>query len=97
MNTNMIDEMFEILREAMNKQYADRLPQGFYIYKLAEYTQDRFPAPNLWFEKKQNPAAKYLCIISDDCTASVPALGETVNAAIAAAIAKHESWGATKQ
>jgi len=94
---SMMDEMFELLKEAMNKQYADRLPQGFVIYKLAEYTQDKFPAPNLWYEKKLNPRAKYLCIISDDCTASVPALGETVNDAIMGAIAKQESYGATKQ
>lgn len=97
MNTNIMDEMFALLQEAMGKQYAHLMPEGFYIYKLAEYTPEKFPAPNLWYEKKLNPAAKYLCILTDDSTASVPALGETVNAAITNALAKLESYGATKQ
>lgn len=84
-----IEEMWIVLLGAMQMAYAARLPPGFIIHTLAEYSPDRFPAPNLWFEKRGNPAAKYIAILTSD-TAGVPALGETVTAAIDAAIAKIE-------
>lgn len=85
-----IDDAMELLRQAMERQYEHMLPEGFGIYKIAEYDPKVFPAPNLWYDKKMNPAARYLVILHGP-TSSVPALGETVSDAITAAIAKvHE-------
>lgn len=78
---------FELLKEAMSKQYAEMMPVGYAIYKLAEYDPHVFPAPGLLFERRRNPGVKYIAILISD-TASVPALGETVADAVGAAIVK---------
>jgi hypothetical protein len=79
--------MFSLLTQAMNGLYADQLPEGASIYKIAEYDPARHTAPNLWFEKRENPEAKYLAIIVTP-TSSVPALGKTVSDAVEFALSK---------
>lgn len=83
-----------ILLPVMRQMYADVMPAGFRIHLIAEYAQERFPAPNLWLEKRGKPASRYVAILVSD-TASVPALGETVTDAINSAIAKIEARDAT--
>lgn len=78
-----------LLAEAMNTQYAQLMPEGFTIHLIDEYRPNRYPAPNLWMEKKEKPNAKYIVILTSD-TRSVPALGETVADAIGWAISKIE-------
>lgn len=96
--TTVTEAMFcEIVQPATQALFADVLPAGYIIYKLAEYDPQVHTAPNLWFEKRENPSAKYLAILISD-TSSVPALGETVTDAISAAIAKVEKLeGSVKQ
>jgi hypothetical protein len=87
---------FAVLRDALNAQYKHMLPEGFDVYKIAEYDPVKHPAPNLWYEKTQNPAARYLVILTSDY-ATAPALGITVNDALAAAILKVEQRKGAKQ
>lgn len=95
--------MFELLGDALNKQYADLMPAGFMIWRVAEYDPDVHRAPNLWLEKRDKPDAKYVAILTSNVAiltsndASVPALGATVNDAVAAAIAKIEQMRSTPQ
>jgi hypothetical protein len=84
------EEMFEIVRQAMQAQYAEILPTGFSIHMIAEFDPERHRAPNLWLEKREKPAARYLAILISH-TSSVPALGETVADAIGSAISKIEA------
>lgn len=86
---------FEALRSALSAEYADLLPEGYSIYRIAEYDPEKHPAPNLRWEKAANPDARYLVILLSDW-ASVPALGVTVNDALKAAIAKAEHRDGTK-
>lgn len=85
-----------ILRDALNAQYRHMLPAGFEISRIAEYDPVKHPAPNLWYEKKLNPAARYLVNIMSD-SETVPALGVTVNDALKAAILKVEQRKGSKQ
>lgn len=78
-----------VLQPAMEAMYADLMPAGYSIYKLAEYDPKVHSAPNLWLERHEKPEAKYLAILVND-TGTVPALGETVTDAINAAILKIE-------
>ena len=80
-------DAFEILRAALSAEYKHMLPEGYAIYKVAEYDPQVHTAPNLWWEKRANPEARYLVILLSDW-ASVPALGVTVNNALKSAIAK---------
>ncbi len=84
-----LPDMFEILRDALNRQYAAMLPSGFVVHKVAEYDPKEHTAPNLAWEKGANPEARYLVILLSDW-ASVPALGVTVNDALKLAIYKIE-------
>lgn len=83
----VVDDMMEIVKQAMTAQYASVMPPGFSIWRIAEYDPEKHRAPNLWLEKREKPTARYLVQLHSD-TASVPALGETVNDAVQAAIAK---------
>ena len=82
-------EALSIVQEALSEEYKHMLPEGYVIYKVAEYDPQVHTAPNLWWEKQANPDARYLVILLSDW-ASVPALGVTVNDALKAAIAKAE-------
>ncbi len=84
------DAGLRVMEKVMGELFADLLPPGFWIYKICEYDPEVFPAPGLSLEKRANPAARYVAILTSD-TASVPALGETVTDAISAAIAKIEA------
>lgn len=95
--TTVTEAMFcEVVQPAMQALFADLMPAGYSIYKLAEYDPKVHTAPNLWLEKRENPAAKYLAILISD-TSSVPALGETVTDAISTAIAKIEAVNGSVQ
>lgn len=85
--TEVIDDMMEIVKQVMTAQYASVMPQGFSIGRIVEYDPTKHPAPNLWLEKREKPNARYLVQLHSE-TSSVPALGETVNDAMQAAIAK---------
>ena len=89
-NGLMKDAMLDVVRQALSAELADVMPRGFEIYLVAEYDPERFPAPNLWLEKREKPNARYVAILVSD-TDSVPALGETVADAVKASIAKIES------
>lgn len=78
--------MFEIVKKAMSALYAEQLGE-YQIYLIDEYTPEKFPAPNLWFEKRHNPEAKYIVILTSD-NRSVPALGKTVCDAIEYGLSK---------
>ena len=95
--TTTAEAMMRITHQVMDKLFVDLMPPGFSIYKIAEYDPQVFPAPGLLFEKRDNPAARYIAILTSD-TASVPALGETVTDAISASIVKIEAMqGTVKQ
>lgn len=84
-------EILELVIKAISAEYGNLMPDGFTVYRVDEYTQEKYPAPNLWFEKSREvPGAKYIVILTDDVS-SVPALGETVNHAMKRAIAKIEA------
>lgn len=89
-------EALELARLAMSAEYKHMLPEGYSIYKVAEYDPKEHPAPNLWWEKCANPKARYLVILLSDW-ASVPALGVTANDALKAAISKAESRDGVRQ
>jgi hypothetical protein len=86
------DQAFELIKMALSAEYEHMLPEGYVIYKVAEYDPEIHTAPNLWWEKREKPDARYLVILLSDL-ASVPALGATVNDALKAAIAKAQSIG----
>jgi hypothetical protein len=96
MSNNLIPPMLDIVRRALNAQYAHLLPDGFTVHMIAEYDPVFHPAPNLAWEKAANPDAKYLVILLSDW-ASVPALGVTVNDALKSAIQKGEHQYGAKQ
>lgn len=81
---------FQIITDALNAEYQHLMPAGFSIYRVAEYDPKHHTAPHLWFEKRENPACRYIVILTSD-TASVSALGETVNDAVKACILKIET------
>jgi hypothetical protein len=81
------EQALELTRLALSAEYEHLLPDGYVIYKVAEYDPQVHTAPTLWWEKGANPEARYLVILLSDW-ASVPALGVTVNDALKAAIAK---------
>ena len=88
------DDALEILRKALAAEYKNLLPEGYVIYKVAEYDPKVHTAPNLAWEKGTNPAARYLVILLSDW-ASVPALGQSVNDALKLAIYKAEKLDGT--
>jgi len=91
----MQPDMLEIVRKAINAEYAALLPDGFEVFRVDEYTQAKYPAPNLWYEKTHLvPEAKYVAILLGE-QESVPALGVTVNDAVKRAIAKIEARNAS--
>ena len=84
-------EMFEIVRQAMNREYAHMLPEGGEVTRVALYDPKEHPAANLWFEKKEKPNAKYIATITygnEKESGCCSCLGETVNDAVKATIAK---------
>lgn len=87
---------FEILKDALNAEYRHMMPQGFSIYRLAEYDPKQHTAPHLHFEKREKPNSRYIAILASD-TASASALGETVNDAVKACILKLENDRSQKQ
>lgn len=87
---------FEILKGALNAEYQHMMPEGFSIYRIAEYDPTQHTAPHLVLEKRQNPASRYIVILTSD-TASVSALGETVNDAVKACILRLETDRSQKQ
>lgn len=88
---SIMDEMFEVLRAALNNEYSALLPEGGEITRLAEYNPATHTAPNLWFEKKEKPNAKYIATITygnEEESGCCSCLGETIHDAIKATIAK---------
>lgn len=87
-----IDDAMEIVRQALQAQYATTIPAGYKIARVAEYDPAKHPAPNLWMEARDFPNAQrlYLVTLHSD-TGSIPALGETVNDALGRAITKAET------
>lgn len=89
--TDIMPEMFEIVRQAMQNQYAALLPLNGEITRIALYDPIEHPAPNLWFEKREKPNAKYIATITygdEKHSGCASCLGETVNDAVKATIAK---------
>lgn len=89
---SITDEMLELVRQAINAQYRNALPSGWEITRVCEYDPKVHTAPNLHFEKRDYPEAKYLVNLTGP-TSSTPALGETVNDAVKRAIAKADEHG----
>lgn len=89
--TPVMTEMFEVLRQALNKEYAALLPEGGEITRLDLYDPYQHRAPHLWIDKCHHPEKKYIATITygnqkeSGCGSMI---GETVNDAIKATIAK---------
>jgi len=61
---DVMPEMFEIVRMAMNKEYARVLPEGGEITRIALYDPYEHKAPHLWIDKCHNPEKKYIVTIT---------------------------------
>lgn len=95
----IMPEMFEIVRRAMNKEYAHMLPEGGEITHIALYDPAQHRAPHLWIDQCHNPEKKYIATITygnDKQSGCGSMLGETVNEAVKATIAKIEEHYGTK-
>ena len=91
--TPIMAEMFEVLRQSLNKEYAALLPEGCEIQRIGLYDPEKHPAANLWFDKKEKPNAKYIVTLeyaTERESGCCSCLGETVNDAVKAAIVKLE-------
>jgi hypothetical protein len=89
--TTIMAEMFEVLRQFLNSEYGALLPYRGEITRLDEYNPEKHPAPNLWFEKREKPNAKYIATITyadEKHSGCCSCLGETVHDAVKATIAK---------
>lgn len=86
----------EIVKDALNAEYQHMMPEGFSIYRVAEYDPKQHTAPHLHFEKLEKPNSRYIVILTSDNT-SLSALGETVNDAVKACILKLENDRSQKQ
>lgn len=88
---DVMPEMFEIVRQAMNKEYAHMLPEGGVVTRIALYDPAQHKAPHLWIDKRQNPEKKYIATITygnEKQSGCGSMLGETVNDAVKATIAR---------
>ena len=95
----VMPEMLEIVRQAMNKEYADLLPEGGEVTRIALYDPNEHKAPHLWIDKCYHPKKKYIVTITygdDKQSGCASMLGETVNDAIKATIAKIGEHHGTK-
>jgi hypothetical protein len=89
--TDIMPEMFEVVRQAMNKEYAHMLPEGGEVTRIALYDPSEHKAPHLWIDKCHHPEKKYIATIrygKEGHSGCGSMLGETVNDAVKATIAK---------
>lgn len=86
------DEAFELLKFALNDAYANLMPEGFSIYRIAEYDPKLHTAASLTQLKRANPKVKYIVTLTSD-TCAISQLGETVNEAVRWCIMELEKNG----